>query len=189
MCGKPLDYGSNLCKDCSIKKLYIPIEAEFVDRVKKEIANSSVSSVARRAGVSDKTVANWVSGKRKYMLPNIHILPEDPNPPPPKVVADSSRKKISQSLKEYWEDRPSPNDIPVVEIEKDGKVSAVYRSCKYAERKVGAANSRISACTNGKRKTCGGKFWCKFDAYTEFDYRKTESDFEFITDTDNDFNS
>lgn len=189
VCGKVISSGHNICPRCLSCKLYSPISKEFVDKVKKEIASSSVSSVARRTGVSDRTVVNWVTGKRKFMIPGIQILPNDPKPIAKKVISDESREKISESLKRYWDNRPSPNDVPIVELNSDGSVASVYRSGRDAERKSGLANSRINSCINGNRKTYRGKFWCKFDAYTEFDYRKTESDFEFITDTDNDFNS
>lgn len=189
VCGKIVYSGNDMCRECSISKKYVPVTNEFVDKVKQEVERSSVSSVARRVGVSDKTVANWISGKRKYMLPNISFLPTDPAPPKKKVITNDLREKLSRSLREYWKDRPSPNDVPVVEIEKDGSVTAVYRSCKCAEREVGASNSRINACTKGKRKTCSGKFWCRFDVYTEFDYKRTEEDFQFLQNDDAELNS
>ena len=74
-------------------------------------------------------------------------------------VEDSLKEKIRTKLKEFWNDRPSECDIPVVQIDLDGRVIGHFRSARDAQRKTGHSNTHIIECCKGQRKTHHHFFW------------------------------
>lgn len=75
-------------------------------------------------------------------------------------MSDSARSKLSRSLIEYWKDRASPDDKPVIQLTLDGREVQRFRSARDAQRKTGHFNGHIIQCCQGKRKTHHGFKWC-----------------------------
>ena len=50
-------------------------------------------------------------------------------------------------------------NIPVVQLDKDGKYISEYGSILEASRSLGLQNGKISMCCKGKRNSCGGFRW------------------------------
>lgn len=158
-CGGICSAKSKLCKKCARESRFKPVTEEFREELKSAAEASSVSSVARRLGVSDHTVTKIISGKSSYIRKDRELLPEDPAPAKQKTISDETKVSLRESLSRYWKDRPSPDDIAVVELDDSGNVIAEFRSARDAQRKTGLSNSAINQCCHGKRKTYGGHVW------------------------------
>ena len=74
-------------------------------------------------------------------------------------VEDSLKERLRNKLHEFWNDRPSEYDIPVVQISLDGRIVGRFRSARDAQRKTGHSNTHIIACCKGQRKTHHHFFW------------------------------
>lgn len=161
VCGKPCSKHATLCHACKIEQTYDRITPEFLSTVTREAQNSSVSSVARRLGVSGATVAKIISGDSKFIKKGRTLLDTDPAPPMPhpKHLPETTRSRLSESLKTYWKDRPSPCDKPVVKMTADGEVLEEYRSARDAQRKTGISNAIINRCCKSGRYTHQGYAW------------------------------
>lgn len=158
-CGGVCSKRAKMCKKCILETEYKPITDEFRERVRSETENSSVLSVARRLGVSDNSVRKIITGSSNHIRKDRELLPNDPFDRKSVIVSEKTREAIRQSNLRYWKDRPSPNDIAVVQIDNDGNVIGEFRSARDAQRKTGIPNTAINQCCHGKRKSYCGSVW------------------------------
>lgn len=158
-CGGVCAKTAKICKKCMLETEYKPITDEFRESIRSEAENSSVLSVARRLGVSDHSVKKIITGASNHIRKDRELLPNDPFERKPVVVSEKTREALRQSGLRYWKDRPSPNDIAVVQMDNDGNVIREFRSARDAQRKTGIPNTAINQCCHGKRKTYGGHVW------------------------------
>lgn len=54
---------------------------------------------------------------------------------------------------------------PIVQLDKNDNLIAVYESSVIAQEKTGCNQSSISRCIKGTRKTCGGYKWLLYEDY------------------------
>lgn len=158
-CGKEVQYEGKLCRECSIADQYDKITPELRDAIKREVELSSISSVARRAGVTFHAVRKWCSGESEFIRKGTHIAEKDTFVPKPVVFTEERRRKMSELAKERLSDKPSPYDVPVVNLDLDRNLIGEYRSAREAQRVTGIPNSAINACCQGKRLTYDGQMW------------------------------
>jgi group I intron endonuclease len=79
-----------------------------------------------------------------------------------------SQKSIFEQVKQYnfyckKPDYVSPDNIPVVQLDKNGEFIREYRSIAYAIRETGIIH--ICECCQGKRKSAGGFCWTYKEDY------------------------
>lgn len=109
-----------------------------------------------------------------------------------KHFTEEARKKISEAQKDKWKDEEYRKKMSEARKglfigEKHPQARAVYQLDKItkeiiiefpyireAERKTGVANSSISKCCTGKRKSAGGFCWCYVEDYEKL-YGKDKS--------------
>jgi len=85
-------------------------------------------------------------------------------------INDKTKKKISESLKEYYKNNTvnlikqisaikKANSKKVIQYSKDKKVIQNFDSMTLAAEKTGVGRRNINACVSGRTKTAGGFIW------------------------------
>ena len=78
------------------------------------------------------------------------------------VLKESSKQKISQSLKEYFKENPIPKKLVDQISPIDGEILKTWNSAKEISENLNISESNIRSCCRGKRNNCGGytfRYW------------------------------
>lgn len=101
----------------------------------------------------------------------------------------NAAKNIFEQVMQYdsYQNRPdyvSPDNIPVVQLDKNGEFVQEYRSIAYAIRETGVIH--ICECCQGKRKTAGGFKWMYKEDYDKLTQQNDLNEIEPIENLEED---
>ena len=75
------------------------------------------------------------------------------------VQKDSSKQKISKSLKEYFKKNPIPKKLVDQISPIDGEIIKTWNSVKEIKEKLNISEGNLRSCCRGERNTCKGFMW------------------------------
>lgn len=130
----------------------------YREKHKKAMEHVDISSCVKN---SEKFKQAMIKRREQYVPGNV-------------IVSEESRKKISESLKKYFESAKSANIVnidkhreimttiigkPIIQYDKEGNMIKEYRSIADADQTSGVKKSNIQHVLSGKNKTAGGFIW------------------------------
>lgn len=72
---------------------------------------------------------------------------------------ESSKQRISHSLKEYFKENPIPKKIVDQISPIDGEIIKTWNSVKEIKEKLNISEGNLRSCCRGERNTCKGFMW------------------------------
>ena len=110
----------------------------------------SMSEASRVFGISPTAIQLCVEGKNKRACGYYWVLEEEYNSFDFKPFVNNSIKKVCQ-----------------IDF-KTGKLLNIFDSMEIASKQVNTVSSNITACCNGKQKSCCGYFWKHYEVNDEY---------------------
>ena len=111
---------------------------------------NSMSEASRVFGISPTAIQLCVEGKNKRACGYYWVLEEDYSSFDFKPFVNNSIKKVCQ-----------------IDF-KTGKLLNIFDSIEIASKQVNTVSSSITACCNGKQKSCCGYFWKHYEVNDEY---------------------